>query len=111
MSYIKETTQGIGMMLQVVIWGAVVIVGFSALSFGIYKLSAPAYEQVRYDTFKNSQAYNDGMLRDLFDLKREYEKADEEHKAADKALIIHRFEVYDINRLPAELQAFYYSLR
>jgi hypothetical protein len=87
-----------------------VIMLFSLLSYEGYKFFAPRYEQVRYDTFKQSQAYNDGMLRDLYDLQREYNSADAEHKGAMKALIIHRFEIFDKNRLPADLQTFYFSV-
>ena len=110
MSYVKETAQGMGVALQLVIWGAIVFFGMGVIGFTWYKFSAPAIEQVRYDTFKNSQAYNDGMLRDLYDLKRDYDSADAEHKGAMKALIIHRFEIYDKARLPTDLQTFYYSI-
>jgi hypothetical protein len=87
------------------------LAGISFLSYQGYKYFAPRYEQVRYDTFKNSQTYNDGMLRDLVELQQEYVKANDEQKAGLKALIIHRFEVYDINRLPPDLQGFYLSLK
>jgi hypothetical protein len=93
-----------------VIFGIAVIMGISFLGYESYKFFAPRYEQVRYDTFKQSQAYNDGMLRDLYDLQREYNAADTEHRGAMKALIQHRFEVFDRNRLPNDLQVFYNSL-
>ena len=114
MSYVKETAketgQGIVASFQFLIWFAIVFFGLGIIGFTWYKFSAPAIEQVRYDTFKNSQAYNDGMLRDLYDLKRDYEAADTEHKGALKALVIHRFEIYDKARLPTDLQTFYYSI-
>jgi hypothetical protein len=108
--YGKETAVGIGMATQVVIWGFVLIAGFSLISYAGYSFFAPRYEQVRYDTFKQSQAYNDGMIRDLQELKRDYLAANDEQKGALKALTLHRFEVYDIRRLPPDLQAFYLSL-
>mgnify|MGYP003346819991 CR=1 FL=1 len=58
---------------QFLIWFAIVFFGLGIIGFTWYKWSAPAIEQVRYDTFKNSQAYNDGMLRDLYELKRDYD--------------------------------------
>ena len=92
----------------------VMVIGITVgLTFGgyySYKYFAPRYEQVRYDTFKQSQTYNDGMLRDLQELKREYEKGDTDTKQLMKAMVLHRFEVYDINRLPYELQVFYRNL-
>ena len=92
------------------VFGIVVIMGLSFLGYASYKFFAPRYEQVRYDTFKQSQAYNDGMLRDLYDLQREYNATDAEHRGAMKALILHRFEIYDKSRLPTDLQVFYNSL-
>lgn len=40
-------------------------VGIGFISYLAYSFYAPGYEQVRYNTFKQSQAYNDGMIRDL----------------------------------------------
>jgi hypothetical protein len=51
------------------------------------------------------------MLRDLQDLQMEYLKANEEQKAAMKAIILHRFAAYDVNRLPIDLRSFYQSIR
>ena len=106
----KDTTIfgfGIWMLTLVIL---PLIVGLGYISYLAYAFYAPKYEQVRYDTFKQSQSYNDGMLRDLQDLKMEYIKANDDQKAALKALTVHRFSVYEINRLPPDLQAFYYSL-
>ena len=108
--YAKEPGQGVSVAAQMVIWTSVLVIGFTAISYVGYRVFAPATEQVRYDTFKNSQSYNEGMLKDLYDLEREYIKANAEQKAALRALILHRFDSYDRNRLPADLQAFYVSL-
>jgi hypothetical protein len=108
--YAKETGQGAGVAAQMVIWTSVLVIGFSAISYVGYRVFAPATEQVRYDTFKNSQSYNESMLKDLYDLQREYIKANTDQKAALRALILHRFDSYDKNRLPADLQAFYSTL-
>lgn len=96
------------------IGGLIIVIGFfmglGYLSYLGYAFYAPRYEQVRYDTFKESQSYNDGMLRDLQDLKMEYMKANDEQKAMLKAIVLHRFSVYNINRLPTDLQVFYNSV-
>jgi len=65
----------------------------NALDFGLFKTFAPKYEQVRRDTFEQSQAYNEGMRRDL-----------------ESATFIHRAEGYP-NQLPADLQSFYQSIQ
>ena len=97
------------------VWGITLVLlpllgGLGYISYLAYAFYAPKYEQVRYDTFKQSQSYNDAMLRDLQDLRMEYIKANDEQKAALKAIAIHRFSVYEINRLPPDLQSFYNSL-
>ena len=98
------------------IWGLTLVVlpligGLGYISYMAYAFYAPKYEQVRYDTFKQSQTYNDGMLRDLQDLQIEYMKANDEQKAALKAIVIHRFSVYDVERLPYDLRAFYVEIK
>jgi len=108
--YAKETGQGAGLAAQIVIWLGLLALGFGGIGYMCYRTFAPLNEQVRYDTFKNSQAYNEGMLKDLYDLQREYLKATPEQQGALRALIQHRFEAYDRNRLPQDLQAFYVSI-
>lgn len=85
--------------------------GLGYISYLAYGFYAPRYEQVRYNTFKESQTYNDGMLRDLQNLQMEYIKADDEQKAALKAIVRQRFSVYDIDRLPVDLRMFYQSVK
>jgi len=97
------------------VWGIVLVLlpligGLGYISYMAYAFYAPKYEQVRYNTFKESQAYNDGMLRDLQNLRMEYIKSNDEQKAALRAIALQRFSVYEINRLPYDLQAFYNSL-
>jgi hypothetical protein len=99
-------------------WTMVVIIfTISALVFlgdlaGFYKLTffAPKLEQVRYNTFKESQSYNDGMLRDMQELKLQYLAANPDQKIALRAIILQRFSVYSTDRLPPDLQSFYLSI-
>ena len=94
-----------------VVLGALMLFGVSYGGFKMYEFFNPKYEQVRYNTFKNSQTYNDGMLRDLENLQLEYTKANDEQKAALKALVLHRFSVYPDERLTPELRSFYFNLK
>ena len=61
--------------------------------------------------FKQSQSYNEGMMRDLQELRMQYIQATPEQKVALKAIILHRFGAYDPAMLPQDLQAFYFPLR
>lgn len=87
-----------------------ITVGGNALGFWQYSFYAPKYTAVQNQVFHESQQYNDGMLRDLENIKREYQAADANGKAALKATAIHRFEIYPRNRLTPDLQNFYDSL-
>jgi len=89
---------------------AAVVTGVNLLGFTNFAFFTPKVEQVRYNTFKQSQAYNDGMLRDLQELKMQYIQANPEQQAMLKSIVLHRFSVYDINRLPSDLQTFYHTI-
>lgn len=84
---------------------------FQGNDFFLYKVFAPKYEQVRHDTFKNSQAYNDGMLQELRASQLKYETSSQEHKDALGSIVLHQFASYDENRLPTDLRTFVQKLR
>ena len=96
--------------------GAVIVLCglvFSLNMFGLanYKFFAPQYRAAENQVFKESEQYNDGMIRDLENLQMQYVQADDAHKALLKDIIIHRFSVYDQNRLPPNLWAFYQNVK
>lgn len=83
--------------------------GFAAqgTDFFMFKVFAPKYEQVRYDTFKQSQAFNDGMVQQLEKERLEYLRA----KATDErdaigSVVLHQFAGYDTSRLSFDEKAF-----
>lgn len=101
--------------ILIIIVGLFLIV---ALGFGIgminlqsYNFFAPKYRAVENKVFKESEQYNDGMIRDLENLQMEYVNADADHKLALRAIVLHRFSVYDEDRLPYNLRNFYEQLR
>ena len=79
--------------------------------FFMYKVFAPQYEQTRHDVFKRSQAYTDGKVQELQQYMLEYNKANPEHKAALKTVIIRESVNVDWNDLPSDLQAFITRLK
>ena len=89
----------------------VAISGLGFLSYKAYEFYAPKYRAVDNQVFKESEQYNDGMIRDLENLQMEYAKTDDAHKDALRSIILHRFSVYDENRLPYNLRSFYKQLR
>ena len=105
-------------MIKGIFAGIGALVLFLALCFGLnlfglanYSFFAPKYRAVENQVFKESEQYNDGMIRDLENLQMQYVQADDAHKALLKDIIIHRFSVYDQNRLPPNLWAFYQDVR
>jgi hypothetical protein len=87
------------------------IFGISFLGFKSYEYFAPKYRAVDNQVFKESEQYNDGMIRDLENLQMEYIKASAEQKDALRAITLHRFSVYPEDRMPPNLRNFYNSLK
>ena len=90
------------------------LVSILALTFASYELYAyfsPKYRAVDSKVFHESEQYNEGMVRDLTELQRQYVTSDEAGKAALRPIIRHRFEVYPENKMPADLREFYQSVK
>jgi hypothetical protein len=68
-------------------WGAIAAAFAAALSLGIYWIYEPARISVENRAFHESQSYNDGMTRDLENLRLAYIQADDAGKLAIRATI------------------------
>ena len=103
----KDVLKLVGVLFGVIL--VVFILTFFANSLGLVSLSffAPKVEQVRYNTFKESQAFNEGTIRELYNYQRDYNKGNDEQKAALKGMILHEFSTFPKEKLPADLQLFY----
>ena len=105
-----------GKVVGLAVFALVAILGLGWLATGndffLYQFFAPKYEQVRHDTFKESQAYNDGMKNDLQDLWIQYSgDITPAQKEAIASTILHRFASYDESKLPPDLKMFLVQLR
>ena len=87
------------------------IFAISFLGYKSYEFFAPKYRAVDNQVFKQSEQYNDGMIRDLENLQLEYINADKEHKDALRAIVLHRFSVYPEDKMPPNLRNFYNELK
>jgi len=94
----------------VVGWVALIILAMFG-SFFAYQYFAPKYRAVDNQVFKQSEQYNDGMIRDLENLQIEYIGADADKKQALRAIVLHRFSVYPEDKMPPNLRNFYNELR
>ena len=107
MSNIKIVAGGVGIIAGTLVLGF----ALNYADWASYDFFAPKYRQTENKVFKESEQYNDGMIRDLSELQRQYVTATADEKAALRPIIRHRFEVYDENRLPADLRSFYDSIK
>ena len=105
-------------MIKGIFAGIGALVLFLALCFGLnlfglanYSFFAPKYRAVENQVFKESEQYNDGMIRDLENLQMEYINADKDHKDALRAIVLHRFSVYPQDKMPSNLRNFYNDLK
>jgi len=94
----------------VVGWIAFIVLAMFG-SFWAYQYFAPKYRQVDNEVFKQSEQYNDSMIRDLENLQMDYINADKDHKDAVRAIVLHRFSVYPEDKMPPNLRNFYNDLR
>ena len=70
----------------VVGWIAFIVLAMFG-SFWAYQYFAPKYRAVDNQVFKQSEQYNDGMIRDLENLQMDYINADKDHKDALRAIV------------------------
>jgi hypothetical protein len=83
---------------------AFVITGFD---FTLRKFWAPKEEQLRYDTQKESKAFRDGTITELYSNKVEYlAEKDEVVKAGLRSRMLHVFSTIDKSKLPDDLVQF-----
>lgn len=101
----------INLVFGTVLGFILLVFGIGSLSYGMYAYFAPKYMAVDNQVFKESQQYNDGMVRDLENLQLEYINGDADKKDAIRAIVLHRFSVYPQDKLPPNLRNFYNNLR
>lgn len=86
-----------------VIFSFVLITAIAFYSFEMSSYFSPKYRSLDNKVFKESEQYNDGMIRDLENLMYDYKTADtDDKKRTIKSLARHRFSVYPKNKLSSE---------
>lgn len=85
------------------------VVGLTEFGYRLDKHYQPLQEQVRANTFAQSQTFNEGMVRDLQNLKLQYLNASEtaDQKIAIRDTVRQRYAAYDPAKLPVDLALFY----
>lgn len=103
--------KGILMVFGALVLFLAFIFGMNLFGFASYSFFAPKYRAVENQVFKESEQYNDGMIRDLENLQLEYIKSDDTGKQSLRAIVLHRFSVYPADRMPPNLRNFYEQLK
>jgi hypothetical protein len=106
--------EGISVPVGLIITFLVVVFGITwavqGNNFFLTKFFAPKEEAVRYETFKQSAAYNDGMAQELESMQLDYIKANPEQKVALRSIIHRRYAAYDKTKMPPDLQTFFQTV-
>jgi hypothetical protein len=103
----KEMSTLVGFILAAIC----LCVGLTFVGYEVKSYFAPKYRALDNQVFKESEQYNDGMIRDLEGLQLEYINADAAHKDALRAIVLHRFSVYPEDKMPPNLRNFYNQLK
>lgn len=100
--FIKESGFAIGAAAAIAIAGF----GIVAYNLGMQWFFAPKFENVRRQTYENSQSYNDGMVQQLQLIYLEYKKSDKEGKEIIRSIVSRQYANFPQERLPGHLRAF-----
>jgi len=83
-----------------------VVFGAPYLQLQVMKMYGTELESVRTDIYRENKSYVEGTVRDLREMRVEYEKASDDHKSALRSLILQRAGELDWDRLPSDVRAF-----
>jgi hypothetical protein len=101
--------------LGVVVGCLVVVFGFVWLAQGndffMYKVFAPAKANVEREVFENSDSFVRGTNADIQAYYLEYVKADPEHKAAIKAVVLEKTAKFPEEQMSETVRRFVHQLR
>lgn len=94
--------------IMVLAFGLVLGLAFGApyIQLQVMRMYGTELESVRTDIYRENKSYVEGTVRDLREMKVEYEKASDDHKSALKSLILQRAGELDWDRLPSDVRAF-----
>ena len=108
MSTFKQILAWIGGILAVLALASVI----KFFAFGSFALFAPLYEGVRRDVMIESRYYSEATVRELYRLRRQYDSAKSDAaKTTIAATARHEFEIFDKDRLPADLRSWMFQLQ
>lgn len=102
----KEFFSFLVMLLAAIVLLIGLIYGAAALNLDVMRRYGTAHESARTDIYRENKSYVEGTIRDLRDLKLQYETCAPEHRDSIRSLIKQRSGELDYGRLPADLKRF-----
>ena len=90
------------------------LLAFGARGLGLvsFKLFGAAEEDTRREVFKNSQAFQDGVISEIRNMQMSYaSSADPDHKALLRSEMIRRADTVPHDAMPPDLASFVLNLR
>ena len=97
-----------------IIFGAVVLVVvaviFSGANLEMTRFFGTRMESIRTDIYRENKSYIEGTVRDLRELRIQYDAAGEGHRDALRSLIFHRAGELSWERLPLDVREFLSNL-
>lgn len=99
--------------LKAFLVGLGLLVGVVGLAFGVpylrlqvLRLYGTELESVKTDIYRENKSYVEGTVRDLREMRVEYERAGDGHRDALRSLIKQRAGELDWSRLPEDVRSF-----
>jgi len=89
------------------IFGAIVIaVIFGGANLEMTRFFGTRMESIKTDIYRENKSYVEGTVRDLRELRVQYDTAGEGHRDALRSLILHRAGELNRERLPLDVRKF-----
>jgi hypothetical protein len=105
---VKKVFLGIGALISFI--ALMFILNLGGLEW--MKFFSPKYQNVERKVFENTQSYVHGQIQNLSKHYGEYQKADNEGKAAIRGIVSVQFAQFDLNHVPSlELKRFLIQCR
>jgi hypothetical protein len=107
----KYVLLGFLILVIVVALGSIIGIYFNIIDLKSSQYFSPRREQVRHDTFECSASHSDGIVRELRQIRDQYNHEDDAGKAALADTFRHEADGYTCYALPPDLQSFSNSVR
>ena len=102
----KDVAKGLGLVLLSGVALVGLAFGLPYLGLQVKKMYGTQFQSVETDIYRENKSYVEGTVRDLREMRVEYEKASDGHKDALKSLILQRANELDWDRLPSDVRGF-----